>query len=135
MLKRVSHTTVWVLDQERAKKFYTEQLGFEVRHDVTMGAFRWLTVGLPSQPDLELVLMEPQASPLMDEATAATVRDLVQRGVLGAGVVTVADCHATYAELSAKGVLFREPPQERPYGIEAMMSDDSGNWYSVTQPR
>lgn len=134
-MRRLSHATVWVLDQEKAKAFYTEKLGFEVRSDVMLEGFRWLTVGLPTQPDLELVLMEPKPSPMMDAATAATVRDLVQRGVLGPGVLTVDDCRARYEELRKRGVQFQGEPQERPYGIEALLRDDSGNWFSMTQPR
>ena len=134
MIKRISHTTVWVLDQERAKEFYTQKLGFEVRMDANLEGFRWLTVGVPGQPDLEVVLMEPKPSPMMDEETANTMRKLIEKGVLGAGVLSVADCQATYEALKAKGVEFMGPPQQRPYGIEAMLKDDSGNWFSMTQP-
>ena len=52
MLKRILHVNVFVLDQDRAKDFYTQKLGFEVRTDTTMDGFRWLTVGLKGQPDL-----------------------------------------------------------------------------------
>ncbi|PCC69599.1 Glyoxalase/Bleomycin resistance protein/Dioxygenase superfamily protein [Nannocystis exedens] len=50
MIQRLSHTTIYVLDQDRARAFYTEKLGFEVRHDERMGEFRWLTVGPKGQP-------------------------------------------------------------------------------------
>ncbi len=133
MIQRLSHASVLVLDQERAKQFYTEKLGFEVRTDVTMGTFRWLTVGPKGQPDLEIVLMAIQPSPYMDEATCATLRGLVEKGAMSAGVFATADCRKTYEELKAKGVEFVQPPTERPYGIEALMKDDSGNWYSMTQ--
>jgi catechol 2,3-dioxygenase-like lactoylglutathione lyase family enzyme len=135
MIQKLSHTSVFVLDQERAKAFYTTKLGFEVRTDTTMGQFRWLTVGPKSQPDLEIVLMPVAASPMMDEATATTVRELVGKGVFGAGVLETDDVHATYKELKAKGVEFMGEPQERPYGIEALLKDDSGNWFSLTQRR
>ena len=135
MIQKLSHTSVYVLDQERAKAFYTQKLGFEVRTDATMGGFRWLTVGPKSQPDLEIVLMPVAASPMMDEATAKTIRELVGKGVFGAGVLETDDVHATYAELRAKGVEFMGEPQERPYGIEALLKDDSGNWFSLTQRR
>ena len=60
MITGLSHTTIWVLDQDEALRFYTEKLGMEVRTDVTMdGGFRWLTVGSPNQPDHQLVLLEP----------------------------------------------------------------------------
>jgi catechol 2,3-dioxygenase-like lactoylglutathione lyase family enzyme len=135
MIQKLSHATVWVLDQERAKAFYTEKLGFEVRTDAKLGDFRWLTVAPKGQPDLEMVLLTPTASPMMDEATAQAIRELVKKGVLGAGVLATADCRKTYEELKARGVEFVQPPTERPYGVEAVLKDDSGNWFSMTQPR
>jgi catechol 2,3-dioxygenase-like lactoylglutathione lyase family enzyme len=135
MIQKLSHTSVFVLDQDRAKAFYTSKLGFEVRNDTTLDGFRWLTVGPKSQPELEIVLMPVAPSPMMDEATAGTIRELVGKGVFGAGVLETDDVHATYKELRAKGVEFMGEPQERPYGIEALLKDDSGNWFSLTQRR
>jgi catechol 2,3-dioxygenase-like lactoylglutathione lyase family enzyme len=135
MIKRLSHTTIWVLDQERALAFYTQKLGFEVRTDAKMGDFRWLTLGVPGQPDLEVVLMKVEPSPMMEAAMADKLRDLVRAGKLGAGVLAVDDCQKTYEELKAKGVEFLQAPEERPYGIEALLKDDSGNWFSMTQRR
>jgi catechol 2,3-dioxygenase-like lactoylglutathione lyase family enzyme len=132
MITRLSIATVWVLDQESAQRFYTEKLGFEVRTDATMGNFRWLTVGAKNQPDVELTLMEP-GPPALDPESAEHVRALIAKGVMGAGVLSTDDCHATYRELSAKGVTFLQEPANRPYGIEAILRDDSGNWYSLTQ--
>lgn len=99
----------------------------------TMGPFRWLTVAPKGQPDLELILMPLKPMPMMDEATCKAIRALVQKGVLGAGVFATADCRKTYEELKARGVEFVQPPTERPYGIEALVKDDSGNWFSTTQ--
>jgi hypothetical protein len=72
-------------------------------------------------------------TPIFDEARAAALRELVAQGGLGCGVLATDDCQKTYEELLAKGVVFRQPPQQRPYGIEALFSDDSGNWYSLCQ--
>jgi predicted enzyme related to lactoylglutathione lyase len=134
MIQRLSHASIYVLDQQRAKQFYTEKLGFELRHEVTMGSFTWLTVGPKGQPDLELVLMPIAPSPHMDQETCELLRKLVGKGVLGAGVFATSDCQKTYEELKAKGVEFVQPPSERPYGLEALLKDDSGNWFSMTQP-
>lgn len=133
MIKKLSHATIYVTNQEEAKKFYTEKLGFEVRTDVTMEGFRWLTVGPKTQPDLEIVLMEPKAGFMFDEATVKNIRELIQKGAMGAGVFDTEDCKATYEELKGRGVEFLSPPQERPYGIEAIFKDNSGNWFSLTQ--
>lgn len=133
MIERLSHVTVYVTNQDHALEFYTKKLGFEVRTDVTMEGFRWLTVGTPAQPDLEIVLMAIKPGPLMDEATARDLKRFVEKGLLGAGVFDTADCNATYEALKRKGVEFLTPPEERPYGIEATFKDDSGNWFSLTQ--
>jgi len=133
MIQRLSHTSVYVLDQDRAKAFYTEKLGFEVREDQRMGDFRWLTVGPKGQNEIELILMPLRPSPMMDEATCATLRALVEKGTFGAGVLATDDCQKTYEELKARGVTFTQPPQKRPYGIEALLRDDSGNWFSMTE--
>jgi catechol 2,3-dioxygenase-like lactoylglutathione lyase family enzyme len=132
MITGLSHATVYVLDQDSAKAFYTEKLGFELRQDVTMDGFRWLTVGSKSQPELEIILAKV-GPPMFDPETAEQIRALVAKGVLGAGVMRTADCRATFAELSAKGVTFVQEPAERPYGTEAIFRDDSGNWFSLSQ--
>ncbi|MEV4684379.1 VOC family protein [Streptomyces kurssanovii] len=136
MIKGLAISTVWVLDQDRAKEFYTEKLGLEVRTDMTMGegGMRWLTVGAKDQPDVELTLMVPTASS-MDPESAAAMTTLVSKGVLGAGVLATDDIHGDYEKLKARGVEFLQEPQERPYGTEAIFRDDSGNWFSFTQRR
>ena len=133
MIKKLSHATVYVLDQDRAKDFYVGKLGFEVRTDQSMGGFRWLTVGSKSQPDIELILMKIAPGPMLDEASAAQIRALVEKGAFGIGVLESSDVRKDYQELSKKGVRFNGPPQERPYGIETVMQDDSGNWFSLVQ--
>lgn len=134
MIKGIGIATVWVLDQDSAKAFYTERLGFETRTDITMGegGMRWVTVGAKDQPDVVLTLMVP-GPPGHDPESAEQLRAMIAKGVLGAGVFRTDDCHATYRELAAKGVEFIQEPQERPYGIEAIFRDDSGNWFSLTQ--
>lgn len=132
MISRLSHATIYVKDQERAKAFYTEKLGFEVRTDQTMGDFRWLSVGPKSQPDLEIVLLNPGKS-MYDEETTGRIWELMERGALGAGVFETENCRQTYDELTERGVEFLSPPKERPYGVEATFRDDSGNWFSLTQ--
>lgn len=134
MITRLSHVSIFVNNQDEAKTFYVEKLGFEVRTDQRMdNGFRWLTVGPKGQPDLEIVLMEPKPGPLLDEEAASALRVLLRKQVLGAGVFEVDDCRKTYEELKAKGVQFAGPPEERFYGIEAIVKDGLGNWFSMTQ--
>ena len=135
MISKLSHATVYVLDQDAAYDFYVNKLGFEVRNDTRLdNGFRWLAVGPKGQPDLELVLFAVEAGGNLDEAGAEQLRQLVQTGAIGAGVFQTEDCRATYEELKARGVEFVSPPQEQFYGIEATFKDNSGNFYSLTQP-
>jgi predicted enzyme related to lactoylglutathione lyase len=132
MITRYLAASVWVMDQDEALAFYTEKLGLEVRNDVTMDGFRWLTVGAKDQPELEIILVEP-GPPMVDEEAAQHIRALVAKGAIGGGLFATDDCRATHEELSAKGVEFLQEPAERPYGIEAVFRDNSGNWFSLTQ--
>jgi catechol 2,3-dioxygenase-like lactoylglutathione lyase family enzyme len=135
MIRKMSHATIFVSNQEEALTFYRDKLGFQVHTDAMVGAdFRWLTLNTADQPDFEIVLMEPKPGMLMDEATSNQLRAIMAKGVLGAGVFNTDDCMATYQELKDKGVQFVSEPAERPYGIEAVFKDNSGNWFSLTQP-
>lgn len=136
MISKLSHCSVFVLDQDSAKDFYVNKLGFELKNDVPMGpTFRWITVSPPGQPDLEIVLMLCAESPAMDAQYAAKMREIIESGNMGMGVFHTDDIYATYADLTAKGVKFKGEPKEQFYGIEAIMMDDSGNWFSVTQTK
>ena len=136
MIKSISTINVWVHDQDEALAFYTEKLGMEVRSDATlpeMGNFRWLTVSPPNQPDVAIVLMAIPGPPVMDEATAAQVGDLVAKGFAGTVFLATDDCRASYEELKGRGVEFTEEPQEYPYGIDSGFRDPSGNALRLTQ--
>jgi catechol 2,3-dioxygenase-like lactoylglutathione lyase family enzyme len=132
MITKLSHTAIWVLDQDEALEFYTRKLGFDVNTDERMDDFRWLTVSPPGQPDHELILLEP-GPPMMDPKAAEQVKELVAKGALGAAAFETDDCRKTYAELSERGVNFLSEPAERFYGIEATLRDNSGNWFSITE--
>ena len=134
MITNVSLITVFCEDQDATRDFYVDLLGFEPRADVSMGGdFRWVTIGHPSQPELQLTLMVP--GPPLAPTDAEAVRRLVAKGGLSAMGVNVDDCRKTYEELSAKGVTFLQEPAERPYGVEAVLRDNSGNWIVLVEPR
>ena len=133
MITGLSIVTVWVLDRDSAKKFYTEQLGFTLTNDIELeSGMRWLTVRPPGSQTQELVLMDPLHS-MLDEETAQQVRALVAKGALSPGVMATTDCKGDYDTLAGRGVEFTQEPADRPYGVEAVMRDDSGNWFSFTQ--
>lgn len=129
----MTHTTIYVLNQESAFDFYVNKLGFEVRTDVQMGPkLRWLTVG-PKGQNLEIILMPVTEGMLFDKNSAKTMGELIKKGTLGFGVINCKDIYATFEELKAKGVVFKKEPRNSPFGIEAVLCDDSGNWFSLQQ--
>jgi catechol 2,3-dioxygenase-like lactoylglutathione lyase family enzyme len=137
MVTRLSHTSLFVQDQQKAYDFYVMTLGFKVHTDVKMdNGFRWLTVTPPEQPDLEIALLSPLHEEMYPDAeTRNAFKLLLEKGALGAGVLHTPDCQATYEELKAKGVVFKSAPKEQFYGIEAIITDGLGNWFSMTQPK
>jgi catechol 2,3-dioxygenase-like lactoylglutathione lyase family enzyme len=134
MIQGLGIATVWTFDQQRTKAFFTEKLDFEVRSEVSMGEMTWVTVSAKEQQGVELALMSLDG-PGLDPESAEALKKLVGKGVMGAGAFRTDDCRGDYETLRARGVEFIQEPQERPYGIEAIFRDDSGNWYSLTQRR
>ena len=135
---KLANAQLWVHDQDEALAFYTKKLGWEIRSDATLpelGGFRWLTVGPASQPDVAIVLMAIPGPPVMDADTGEQVKDLMAKGFAGALFLTTDDVRADYEELKNRGVEFTEPPEERPYGIDAGFRDPSGNSFRLTQVR
>jgi len=136
MINRLSVAGIWVKDQNEALRFYTEKLGFEIRADITNYGYRWLTVGLTSQPDIEFHLAELKPGGVFTQEDMDQLTKLVEAGKLGAGPWKTDDCQKTYETLKAKGVEFVQPPTDRPYGtIEAIFKDNSGNIMVLTQDK
>lgn len=132
MITHVSLCTVWVNDQDESKAFYVNQLGFVEGTDVTMGdGYRWVTVAHPDHPELELTLMKP--GPPLDTEDAAAIQRMLDKGSLAAVGVSTNDCRAACKQLKAKGVEFIQGPADRPYGVEAVLRDNSGNWLVLVQ--
>ncbi len=134
---KVASAHLWVHDQDVALKFWTENVGMEVRQDVSLpdldNTFRWLTVGPPGQEDVSIVLMAVPGEPLMDEATRKQVLDLTAKGFAGTVFLTTQNCQASYEDMKSRGVEFTEEPHEMPYGIDCGFRDPSGNSVRLTQ--
>ena len=136
MIKQLTNTQVWVHDQDEALAFYTEKLGLELREDVTvpeLGNFRWLSVGVPGQPDVAITLMAVPGPPVFDEDTRKKILELVSKGAATGLFFTTDDIHGTYEELKSRGVEFQQEPTKQPYGIDAGLRDPSGNSMRVMQ--
>lgn len=134
MITKLSHTSIYVLDQKRALEFYTKKLGAKVHTDAEMGPdMRWVTITFPNLPEQEIILMPVKAGMSLNEANAASLSKLVAAGAFGFGVFETRDIHATYEELKSRGVEFSKPPTKEFYATEAIFKDDSGNWFSLTE--
>jgi len=129
----LSHTFLNVHDIDLALAFYRDVLELDVHTDVTMDDFRWVTVYHPDHRELEITLMKP--GPPLDPDAADFVRRQLGKGQMGGLGLSVDDCRKTYEELSAAGVEFVQEPADRPYGVEAVMRDVSGNWLVLVEPR
>jgi catechol 2,3-dioxygenase-like lactoylglutathione lyase family enzyme len=121
MITRMSHVLIWVKNQQEALEFYRDKLGF-----------RWLTMRIKTQPGFEIILMEPKPGQMLDEESAAHLRRLIDKGVLGGGAFETDDIYKTYEELKEHGVEFQGPPTVQDWGTATVMKDNSGNWFSLS---
>jgi catechol 2,3-dioxygenase-like lactoylglutathione lyase family enzyme len=134
-MMKIANAQFWVHDQDEALEFYTKVLGWEVRADVTMEAwrFRWVAVGPVGQDDVGLVLMPVPGPPLLDDTSSKALANLVAKGAGGTLFLETDDCQAAYDELSSRGVTFNDPPTVQAYGIDTSFRDPSGNNIRLTQ--
>jgi catechol 2,3-dioxygenase-like lactoylglutathione lyase family enzyme len=132
---KLANAQLWVRDQDEALAFYTEKLGWEVRADVKVEAwaFRWLAVGPVGQEGMGVVLMPVPGPPILAEADHDRLADLVAKGAGGTLFLETDDCQASYDELSARGVVFNDPPTKQAYGVDTSFRDPSGNNIRLTQ--
>ena len=147
MIQKMSHATIYVLDQDQAKDFYVNKLGFEVKVDQSLpNGFRWLTVAPKGQSELEIILMKVGSGTNFikmkgggagksDAQDIDAMAALLKKGLFNAGAFYTADCRKTFEELKAKGVEFVSEPKDQFYGVESVFKDPFGNWFSLTQPK
>lgn len=134
MITNISIVSVFVKDVDASKRFYVDVLGFDEKDDITLAdGYRWCTVVHPGQPELQVHLTVP-GPPHSPEMIGAINRALDEGGMHGLGL-NVDDCRKTAEDLRAKGVQFIQDPEERPYGVEAVIRDNSGNWMVLVEPR
>ena len=125
---KITLTSVLVDDQSRALTFYTDVLGFQRKHDIPMGAHRWLTVVSPQAPDGVELVLEPDEHPAAKPFKAALVEDGIPATMFG-----VPDVHAEYARLRDLGVEFTQAPAEMGPVITAVFDDTCGNLIQIAQ--
>ena len=125
---RISLTGVFVGDQDKALKFYTETLGFVKKQDVPVGEFKWLTVVSPDEPDGTEMLLEPNENPVAQ----AYQSGLFEQGIPAASF-SVTDIHAECEKLKSLGVAFAMEPTELPNVTVAVFDDTCGNLIQLMQ--
>jgi predicted enzyme related to lactoylglutathione lyase len=128
----LSHSFVYVLDQDEALDFYTRVLDFETRSDAQMEHMRWLTVGAPGQPDVEINLMN--VGPPLPPEDVEPLRQLVAKGSMGAVIFRTDDCRAAFERVVESGAEIMQEPMEQSYGvIDCAFRDPSGNHLRISQ--
>ena len=134
MSQGVSVVGLYVRDQDEALAFYVEKLGFRVHTDVRNGDYRWLTVQHPDQLSFQLGLFAP-GPPVLDSATAQTLRAIVAKGAMPPLVLAVDNCRAAYERLRVQGVEFTQEPMDRYGSVDASFRDPSGNGWKMIEAR
>ena len=130
----LSHTFIWVHDQEEALAFYTGPVGLEKRADADMGFMRWLTVGAPDQPGVEIGILA--VGPPLPPADVDTVGDLVTKGSMASLIFATDDVEATFERLRDAGAEVAQEPKAQDYGVtDCAFRDPSGNHVRFSQPR
>ncbi|MFI1415791.1 VOC family protein [Streptomyces sp. NPDC020707] len=131
---KIAQCFISVDDHDRALSFYRDVLGLEVRNDVGFEGMRWVTVGPPLQPDVEIVLEPPLADPNAPAADRRAVAELLAKGLLRGVIFTTENCDATYERLLAAEADIIQEPMDQPYGVrDCAVRDPAGNLLRFTQ--
>jgi predicted enzyme related to lactoylglutathione lyase len=125
---KIKLTSIYVDDQEKALRFYTEVLGFVTKADVKQGPYRWLTVASPEAPDgAELQLA------LNDNPAANTYQRAMFEQSQPAAMFYTDDVQADYERIEARGADFTMPPTQVTGSTIAILNDTCGNLIQLTQ--
>ncbi|MFD9336853.1 VOC family protein [Streptomyces sp. NPDC060028] len=133
---KLSQCFIAVDDHDKAIVFYRDVLGLEVRNDVGFGGMRWVTVGAPSQPGVEIVLEPPLADPNASAADRQAMAELLAKGLLRGVIFTTDDCDDTFERIRAAGGEVLQEPIDQPYGVrDCAFRDPAGNMLRFSRPR
>jgi predicted enzyme related to lactoylglutathione lyase len=133
---KVSTCFIPVDDHDKALAFYRDGLGMEVRNDVAYEGMRWVTVGVPSQPDLEIVLEPPVADPGASQADKDAAAELLAKGLLRGVIFKTDDVDATFEHIRSSGAEVLQEPMDMPYGVrDCAFRDPAGNMLRFSQAK
>lgn len=125
---RIKWTTLYVDDQEKGLRFYTEKLGFQKKADFSQGNYRWLTVASPEDPEGVELLLDSNANP-----AGKTYQEALHGQGQPAAQFLVTDVQADHDRLAAKGVKFTKPVTSTTGSIIAVLDDTCGNLIQLVQ--
>ena len=133
---KLAQCFIAVHDHDKALAFYRDVLGLEVRNDVGYEGMRWVTVGSPLQPGVDIVLEPPLADPTASSADKEAMGELLAKGLLRAVIFTTDDVDATFERIRAAGGEVLQEPIDQFYGVrDCAFRDPSGNMLRFNQPR
>ncbi|MER6732506.1 VOC family protein [Streptomyces puniciscabiei] len=125
---KLKNCFIAVDDHDKALAFYRDVLGLEVRNDVSFEDMRWVTLGSPLQPDVDIVLEPPGANPDASPADRQALAELLAKGMLRGVIFTTEDCDALYERVRAAGADVLQEPTDQPYGVrDCAFRDPAGN--------
>ncbi|MEU8524781.1 MULTISPECIES: VOC family protein [Streptomyces] len=131
----LSQCFIAVDDHDKALGFYRDILGLEVRKDVGYENMRWVTLGSPSQPDVNIVLEPPLADPSASAADRETLNELLAKGLLRGVIFTTDDVDAIFEKIRAAGGDVLQEPVDQHYGVrDCAFRDPAGNMIRFQQP-
>jgi len=131
---KLSQCFIAVDDHDKALAFYRDVLGLEVRNDVGFEGMRWVTVGSPSQPGVEIVLEPPTGDPNASPADKQAMAELLAKGMLRGVIFSTDDCDATFGHIQASGAEVLQEPTDMPYGVrDCAFRDPAGNMLRFAQ--
>jgi predicted enzyme related to lactoylglutathione lyase len=120
-------------DHDKAIAFYRDALGFEVRNDVRAYGMRWVTIGPPSQPDINIVLEPPAADPGISPSDREAIGDLLAKGLLRGLNFKTPDLDAIFDRVQATGAEVVQEPMDQSYGRDCAFRDPAGNMIRILQ--
>jgi predicted enzyme related to lactoylglutathione lyase len=131
---KLSHCFIAVDDHDKALAFYRDALGLEVRNDVSFEGMRWVTVGPPLQPQIDIVLEPPTATPNASPADREAAAQLLAKGLLRAVIFTTDDVDGAFERIQASGAEVLQEPMNQPYGVrDCAFRDPAGNMLRFNQ--
>jgi predicted enzyme related to lactoylglutathione lyase len=132
----LSQCFIAVDDHDEALAFYRDTLGLQVRRDVSFDGMRWVTVGSPAQPGVEIVLEPPVADPNASEADRRAMAELLAKGLLRGVIFATDDCDALFERVQASGAEVLQEPVDQPWGVrDCAFRDPAGNMLRFAQRR